>query len=105
VNNRGDVVGFATTTGDASLHAFLWRDGLMTDLGILGAPDTLPYSIAVSINNSGKVVGNSEISVPDPFGENFCGDFLTCQPVVWESSGITSLPTLGGSNGVANNIN
>jgi probable HAF family extracellular repeat protein len=105
VNNRGDVVGFGTTTGDASLHAFLWRDGLMTDLGILGAPDTLPYSIAVSINNSGKVVGNSEISVPDPFGENFCGDFLTCQPVVWESSGITSLPTLGGSNGVANNIN
>ena len=105
VNNRGDVVGFSTTAGDVSLHAFLWRDGLMTDLGILGTPDTLPYSIAVSINNSGKVVGNSEISVPDPFGENFCGDFLICRPVVWESSGISSLPTLGGTNGVANDVN
>jgi probable HAF family extracellular repeat protein len=77
----------------------------MTDLGILGVPDTLPYSIAVSINNSGKIAGNSETSVPDQFGENFCGDFLTCQPVVWQRTGITSLPTLSGPNGVANDIN
>jgi probable HAF family extracellular repeat protein len=99
INNRGDVVGFATTAGDVSLHAFPWRDGLMADLGTLGAPYTLPYSIAVSINNSGKVVGNSETSIPDPFGENFCGDFLICRPVVWEISEITALPALGGTNG------
>lgn len=105
INSRGDVVGFATTAGDVSLHAFLWRDGLMTDLGILGTPDALPYSIAVSINSSRQVVGNSETSIPDPFGENFCGDFLICRPVVWETSEITSLPTLGGTNGVANDIN
>src|SRR5215470_7212743 len=44
VNNKGWVVGIATLVGDSSLHAFLWHDGMMTDLGILGQPETLPIS-------------------------------------------------------------
>jgi probable HAF family extracellular repeat protein len=80
VNNRGDVVGYATVGGDISLHAFLWHDGLISDLGILGVPESLPVSIANSINDAREVVGLSETSVPDPFGENFCGDFLVCLP-------------------------
>src|SRR5215468_6474466 len=42
VNNKGWVVGFSTTEGDAALHAFLWRSGVMTDLGTLGGSDPLP---------------------------------------------------------------
>lgn len=105
VNDKGWVVGFATTEGDISVHAFLWRRGVMTDLGTLGGSDPLPYSVAGSINNRGEIVGFSETSIADPLGENFCGDFLVCLPVVWRRGEITTLPTLGGNNGVANGIN
>jgi probable HAF family extracellular repeat protein len=107
VNNRGDVVGFSSVSGDISIHAFLWRDGLMTDLGILGLPDPQPFSFAVSINDGGEVVGFSETSVPDPLGEDFCGTshFLICLPVIWGSNAITALPTLTGTNGLANDVN
>jgi len=105
VNNKGWVVGIATLAGDTSLHAFLWHDGLMTDLGILGHPETLPISTAVAINGAGEIVGVSETNEPDPFGENSCGNFLVCLPVVWQDNEIKVLPTLGGTNGVANDVN
>ena len=60
VNNKGWVVGFSTTEGDAALHAFLWRGGIMTDLGTLGGSDPLPYSAAVSSESRCKAPsGNS----------------------------------------------
>lgn len=31
IDHNGSVVGHATLTGDAALHAFLWRDGVTTD--------------------------------------------------------------------------
>jgi len=77
----------------------------MTDLGTLGSSDPLPYSVAVSINDRGEIAGFSETSIADPLGENFCGDFLVCLPVVWSRGVITTLPTLGGNNGVAVDIN
>jgi probable HAF family extracellular repeat protein len=105
INNRGSVVGFATLTGDTSVHAFLWRKGLMTDLGTLGGSDTLPFSAAVDINDSDEIVGFSETSTPDPLGENFCGDSLVCLPFVWRAGVMSPLPTLGGNNGQASGIN
>lgn len=105
INNRGFVVGFATTTGDAALHAFLWSKGLMTDLGTLAPLDNLPYSVANSINDSDEIVGFSETSTPDPLGENFCGDSVVCLPVLWRNGVISTLPTLGGNNGQAAAIN
>src|ERR1700676_2638247 len=50
INNKGSVVGWSFLTGDTTLHAFLWRKGLMTDLGTLGGSDTRPVSQAISIN-------------------------------------------------------
>ncbi len=105
INNKGSVVGFATLTGDTALHAFLWRNGVMTDLGTLGGSDTLPYSQANSVNERDEVAGFSETSVPDPLGENSCGDSLVCLPVLWRNGVMTPLPTLGGNNGMANSIN
>jgi probable HAF family extracellular repeat protein len=103
INNNGSVVGYATLAGDTALHAFLWRKGVMTDLGTLAGSDTLPYSVAFSINDNDEVVGLSETSVPDP--QNTCGDSLVCLPVLWQNGVITALPTLGGTNGQASAIN
>jgi probable HAF family extracellular repeat protein len=105
INNNGSVVGYATLNGDTALRAFLWRKGVMTDLGTLGGSDTLPYSQALNVNDRDEVVGFSETSTSDPLGENFCGDSLVCLPFVWRAGVMTPLPTLGGNNGQAVDIN
>jgi probable HAF family extracellular repeat protein len=57
INNRGHVIGTSALRGDTITHAFLWtRETRMRDLG------TLPgdvNSAALSINDSGEVVGGS----------------------------------------------
>jgi probable HAF family extracellular repeat protein len=54
LNNSGQVVGMSDTRGGQD-HAFLWRDGTMTDLGTLGSQ----FSQAQGINDSGVIVGYS----------------------------------------------
>lgn len=63
INNSGDIVGASTPTPPPPStqhygfeHAFLYHQGVMTDLGIL-AGDT--DSSASSINDKGQVVGTS----------------------------------------------
>jgi probable HAF family extracellular repeat protein len=64
VNDAREVVGL-TDTGSA-LHAFFWRDGVMTDLQTVGND---PDSQANSINSRGQVVGASfELNGPDLHG-------------------------------------
>jgi probable HAF family extracellular repeat protein len=55
MNNLGQVVGNANTTGSNS-QAFLYSDGQMQDLGILPGGS---FSVAYGINNLGSVVGES----------------------------------------------
>jgi probable HAF family extracellular repeat protein len=55
VNDMGHVVG-ASDTDDGSFRAFVWRNGVMTDLGTL---EDGTLSTAFSINNAGVVVGRS----------------------------------------------
>jgi probable HAF family extracellular repeat protein len=33
LNDKGEVVGFATTYGDQLIHTSVWRNGVITDLG------------------------------------------------------------------------
>jgi probable HAF family extracellular repeat protein len=71
INNRGQVLGVswveepervdeggrALPGRRTSVHAFLWDDGVMHDLGTVA--DSLPFSLAVAINGCGQVLGNS----------------------------------------------
>jgi len=104
INNRGEVEGFSTLPGDTARHAFLWRRGRMIDLGTLGGPNSAAFWRP---SESGQVGGHAETSTPDPLGEDFCGfgTNLICLPFVWNRGAMTSLPTLGGSNGIANGFN
>jgi probable HAF family extracellular repeat protein len=103
LNSRVWTVGGANVSEDAATHAFLWRDGLMSDLGTFGGTN----SLAFALNTNGQVVGQAESPIPDPFGVDFCfnGTQLQCLPFLWQNGVMTSLPTLGGNNGIANGIN
>ena len=36
LNNKALVAGLSTLAGDTAVHAFLWQNGVMTDLGHVG---------------------------------------------------------------------
>jgi probable HAF family extracellular repeat protein len=63
VNDAGEVVGSANVPGafgcdnGAQNHAFLWRNGVMTDLG---APDGDACSGAAAINSKSQIVGGGD---------------------------------------------
>ena len=88
VNARGEIVG-TSTTDSGSRHAFVWRDGVMTDLGTLGGEE----SAAFAINDLGHVVGTSETAT----GEH--------RAFVWRDGVMTDLGTLGGPGSFAHDIN
>ena len=54
INDAGDIVGGDTPIGEAG-GAFLWRRGVMINLGTVG---TYPGSQALSINSRRQIVGN-----------------------------------------------
>jgi probable HAF family extracellular repeat protein len=57
INDRGEVVG-ASLDANFSPRAFLWENGVMTDLNtITPASSGLYLLLAESINSSGEIVG------------------------------------------------
>ena len=90
LNNAGQAVGSVKAT-DGTMHAVLWQNGAITDLGSLGG---LSGTYATGINNAGQVVG---------YGSLANGSI---EAFLWQAgSGMTSLADLGGGTGNAAAIN
>src|SRR5260370_4823639 len=102
INDGGQVVGFASvgTSLDPSgfsfigapIHPFIWKDGVMRDLGTFGGPDALP---APNCNNQREnlvtgafVTGSS----PNPNTGNY-----PVSAFLWDNGKMTNLVTLGGT--------
>ena len=57
INDRGEVVGISNDT-EGNGRAFIWRNGIMTDLNALAPADSPLYLIFASgINDRGEIVG------------------------------------------------
>lgn len=114
VNNRGWVTGDANLSGDQTEHAFLWRNGIMTDLGTLGG---LNSSVPIPVKDvKGLIAGGAQTAAVDPLGE-FWGAAYFCTSdncvgwqnlqhgFLWQNGVMTALPTLGGNNDEAFEVN
>ena len=87
INGKGQIVGWAGSV--MSSYACLYEDGTLTDLGTLGGP----LNIAYSINETGQIVGISSVNRWDEHA------FL------YENGMMADLGTLGGTNSEALCIN
>ena len=110
INNRGVIVGAADTAlpdpntpncfdpNCFMIHGFVWRDGVMTDLGALPGAFN---SIAIWNNNHGVTVGLSQNGLIDPLL-----GFPAGVAVIWKKDGqIVDLGTFGGYESLAAAIN
>ena len=88
VSDALHVVGVGDTASGEQ-RAFLWSDGVMTDLGTLGGAS----SVAYAVNSAGQVVGKAQTA---------SGDF---HAFVYSNGVMTDLGTLGGAESVATGIN
>lgn len=116
ISDRGWVVGSANLAanppGYQEEHAFLWRNGVMTDLGTLGGSNS---QVQWAVNdNRGFIVGDAELLQADLYNEDFCGFDRTggfpatgsiCVGFLWHEGTMIALPTLGGNNARAIGVN
>ncbi len=113
LNNRGMVVGTADTSiPDPNVanpdlcinldcflsHAFLWQNGVLTDLGTLAGFDN--FSGANVINERGWIAGSSQTGDLDPVTGG-----LAEHAVLWKDGEIIDLGTLGGNKSSGYYIN
>jgi probable HAF family extracellular repeat protein len=97
ISDSGWVQGYSSLPGDNETHSFLWRNGVMTDLGTLGGPNSFSD---FRPNDFGDGGGYSDTSTPDPNGEDYCGfgTQLICRAFYWHHGAMLAQPTLGGNN-------
>lgn len=89
--------------GVPAIHAVVWRQNVIQDLGTLGGYE----SVALQVTNSGKVIGMATNSIPDSLPDPTFGISLGAQvrAFLWERGSMTDLGTLGGPDAGANYVN
>ena len=109
INNRGQIVGESLNaipdpfpcfgfTSSTQCRAFLWQDGVMTDLGTLG---TGTDAAAGYINERGQIAGlSSTSSFPNPVT-----GLPPVDPFLIENAQMIDLGTLGGAFGSPGGLN
>jgi hypothetical protein len=112
-NGKGVLVGFAdTATPDPNsanpvfcyvldcfvTHAYEWRNGVKTDLGVLPGGAS---SAAFWITSNGLIAGNSQIGETDPL----IPGLPELRAVIWKEGHIHDLGTLGGSSSFSQAVN
>ena len=95
INNRGDIIGFELSNGDAALD----RGGKMIDLGALAGLG----SVARSLNNSDEVVGFSVTARLSVTGGS--NPIAIYHAFLYRRGKLIDLGTLGGADTLANDIN
>ena len=108
ISNDGFIAGSSDVSGVE--HAIVYRPNGMADIG---QPGLGGNSIAFGVNDLGIAVGEAEDAKGPSTTEDFCGfqsmGFATslqaCIPFIRQNGKLTPLKTLGGVNGVANQIN
>jgi probable HAF family extracellular repeat protein len=109
INNSGEIVGVATvdTSVDpfafiglgpfsSPTHAFIWKNGVMRDLGTLGGPDSFIAGLCDD-QRAEMVAGTSFTS----FTPNPTTGVPTADPFLWKNGTMTDLGSLGGTLGQA----
>jgi probable HAF family extracellular repeat protein len=95
VNDAGQVTGFFDARNYAYTHAFLYENGRMRDLGVLGVtPEGYGLSDAFAINNKGQVVGYSTTTTSG-----------VVHAFLYDDGQMHDLGALGGSRSEAHAIN
>ena len=86
INDAGQIAGDSETAGGET-HAFLWENGVMTDLGTLGGTSSELAGVrpSSSLSEAGHVIGRSTIA----------GDTET-HAYIWHGGVMTDLGSLGG---------
>ncbi|MGD0897554.1 MAG: DUF3466 family protein [Thermoguttaceae bacterium] len=93
INNSGQVVGWAATSGDAAMQPFLHSGSGPLNLATDDLSVTTPYGYGVGLNSSGQVVGQFS---------NAGGAY---DAFVYSGGSMHDLGTFGGAGSYANGIN
>jgi probable HAF family extracellular repeat protein len=93
INDAGEAVGGAWTTGNQAFHAVLWKNGKALDLGVLTG---YKHSLAYSINSKSQIVGCVTNSLKNGCTHGFLwenGTMYNLNKLVARGSGLTlSMP-------------
>ena len=106
MNAQGWIVGQSEDgeidpiSGLPEIHATLWHDGRIADLGTFGGH----WSIGLTLNDAGDVVGFATNSTPDPYAL-FPPAGTQTRAFRWREGELIDLSTLGGDDAQALSVN